>query len=148
MPVEVGTEQVEGKSKRVLVEALKLLVVETGRVGVLMVEVKEAVVEVMLAKLKVRVGVVMAMVEANEVESLQVAKLKVEVETGHMVEVKLVKLRAEIVSMEAMKIELGEVLKRVVLMVQVSVLASGLTVWVAPMLELTVLMAQELERMV
>lgn len=52
MPVEVGTEQVEGKSKLVLTEVLNLLVVGTGLVGVLMVEMKEAVVEMMLAKVK------------------------------------------------------------------------------------------------
>lgn len=73
------TEQAEGESKLALVEVLNLLVVETGRVGVVMVEVKETT-EVMLSKVKVRVG--MVMVEANEeAESLQVAKVKVEVET-------------------------------------------------------------------
>lgn len=53
MPVEVGTEQVEGKSKLVLTEVLNLLAVGTGLVGVLMVEMKEAVVEMMLAKVRV-----------------------------------------------------------------------------------------------
>ena len=51
------TEQAEGESKLALVEVLNLLVVETGRVGVVMVEANE------------------------EAESLQVAKVKVEVET-------------------------------------------------------------------
>lgn len=75
------TEQAEGESKLALVEVLNLLVVETGRVGVVMVEVKETA-EVMLSKVKVRAGMGMVMVEENEeAESLQVAKVKAEVET-------------------------------------------------------------------
>lgn len=42
------TEQAEEESKLALVEVLNLLVVETGRVGVVMVEVKETA-EVMLS---------------------------------------------------------------------------------------------------